>query len=207
MDVARPDRYVLGAYAPVGLPVRHLPGRPGREPLGGLAWGVAQIRDVVLPADTGAVAQLWLDYLNWGNDGLHSRYGFRLPIHDAVERDLASIGRLLPPDGRLLLAVEDDQAIGTAALRRIGPSTAEIKRMWVAPEHRRSGTGRTMLDRLITVAEVAGYASLRLDSPLFMTAAHALYRSRGFLEIPPYAESEIPDHYKPHWVFMERLLG
>lgn len=166
---------------------------------------MAEIRDAELPVDREAVTRLWLDYLNWGNDGLHARYGFRLPVQEAVERDLASIGKFLPPDGRLLLAAEDGEAIGTAALQRIGTSTAEIKRMWVAPVRRRSGIGGAMLDRLITAAEAAGYGSLRLDSPLFMTAAHALYRSRGFVDIAPYTESEIPDRYKSHWVFMERL--
>ena len=63
-----------------------------------------------------------------------------------------------------------------------------------------------MLDWLIAAAETAGYGSLRLDSPEFMTAAHALYRSRGFVDIGPYPESEIPDRYKSHWVFMERVL-
>ena len=152
------------------------------------------------------MSQLWLDYLNWGNDGLHAEFGFRLPVQEYVERDLDSIVKYLPPEGRLLLAFEDGEAIGTAALQRIGTSTAEIKRMWVAPACRRGGIGGTMLDRLISVAEAAGYGSVRLDSPRFMTAAHALYRSRGFMEIAPYAESEIPDRYKSHWVFMERLI-
>jgi hypothetical protein len=44
----------------------------------------------------------------------------------------------------------------------------------------------------------------RHDSPDFMTAAHALYRAHGFTAIAPYPESEIPDQYKAHWVFMER---
>ena len=105
-----------------------------------------------------------------------------------------------------MLAVEDGEAIGTAALQRIGTSTAEVKRMWVAPACRRGGVGGAMLDRLITTAGAAGYGSMRLDSPRFMTAAHALYRSRGFRDIPAYPESEIPDPFKPHWVFMERNL-
>ncbi len=37
-------------------------------------------------------------------------------------------------------------------------------------------------------------------------AGIGLYRSRGFVEIGPYPESESPDEYKPHWVFMERTL-
>lgn len=78
--------------------------------------------------------------------------------------------------------------------------------MWVAPAFRRGGIAGDMLDRLMSVAEAAGYGSVRLDSPLFMTAAHALYRSRGFMDIAPYPESEIPDRYKSHWVFMERPI-
>ena len=57
---------------------------------------VAAIRDADLPVGTDAVARLWLDYLDWGDDGLQARYGFRLPVQEAVERDLASIGRFLP---------------------------------------------------------------------------------------------------------------
>jgi ribosomal protein S18 acetylase RimI-like enzyme len=166
-----------------------------------------EIREANLSLDRDAVVRLWLDYLTWGNDGLESRYGFRLPVQQAVEHDLGSIAKFQPPDGRLLLAFEDQAAVGTAALQRIGPGTAEIKRMWVDPAYRRAGTGGAMLDELIAAAQAAGYARIRLDSPDFMTAAHALYRSRGFIAVEPYPESEIPDRYKSHWVFMERALS
>jgi len=91
-------------------------------------------------------------------------------------------------------------------MQRIGPETAEIKRMYVDPLHRRGGLGRAMLGQLIAEAQITGYERVRLDSPDFMTAAHSLYRSTGFKDIGPYPESEIPDEYKPHWVFMERKL-
>jgi GNAT superfamily N-acetyltransferase len=167
---------------------------------------MGEIRDADLPEDLEPVGRLWLDYLTWGNDELESRHGFRLPVREAVERDLATIAKFQPPDGRLLLAVEDGVAVGTACMRRIGPGTAEIKRMFVQPSHRRAGLGREMLDVLIDAARAAGYLRIRLDSPHFMTAAHGLYRSSGFVDIGPYPESEIPDEYKPHWVFMERTL-
>jgi hypothetical protein len=77
-----------------------------------LASGVAEIREADLPGDREAVARLWLDYLMWGNDGLESRYGFRLPVQEAIEHDLGSIAKFQPPDGRLLLAFEDDVAVG-----------------------------------------------------------------------------------------------
>jgi hypothetical protein len=63
-----------------------------------------------------------------------------------------------------------------------------------------------MVERLIALAAADGYDRIRLDSPDFMTAAHALYRSAGFTDIEPYGESEIPDAYKSHWLFMERRL-
>lgn len=162
------------------------------------------IRDAELPRDRDAVERLWLEYLSWGNDELQARYGFRLPVREAVERDLATIEKYRPPDGRLILAFNGDHAFGIGCLRRIASETAEIKRMYVEPAHRRVGAGRAIIDHLVAAADQAGYARIRLDSSDFMTAAHALYRSRGFIDIGPYAESEIPDEYKAHWVFMER---
>jgi hypothetical protein len=63
-----------------------------------------------------------------------------------------------------------------------------------------------MPDQLVRAAQTAGYRRVRLDSPDFMTAAHGLYRSIGFVYVGPYSESEIPDRYKSHWVFMELVL-
>jgi GNAT superfamily N-acetyltransferase len=168
---------------------------------------VAAIREAELPEDLSAVERLWLAYLTWGNDGLVERHGFRLPVHDFLERDLRSVAKFQRPDGRLLLAFEDDLAVGIACMQRIGPETAEIKRMYVDPMHRRRGLGRAMLAQLLHEAQTTGYERVRLDSPDFMTAAHSLYRASGFTHIAPYPESEIPEQYKPHWVFMERQLA
>lgn len=167
---------------------------------------MAEIREASLPRDLDATERLWLEYLTWGNNGLESRYGFRLPVREAVDRDLASISKFQPPDGRLLLAFEDDRAIGIACMRRIGSDTVEIKRMYVEPSARGAGVGRALLDVLIAAARAVRYARARLDSPDFMTTAHGLYRASGFADIDPYPESEIPDEYKVHWVFMERML-
>ena len=60
---------------------------------------------------------------------------------------------------------------------------------------------------LRSIASAARYKRIRLDSPDFMTSAHALYRSSGFITIGPYPESEIPDQFKSHWVVMERTLS
>jgi GNAT superfamily N-acetyltransferase len=152
---------------------------------------MAEVRDADLPREIGAVERLWLAYLTWCNDGLESRYGFRLPVREAIARDLATVAKFQPPYGRLLLAFEGDLAIGTACLQRIGPDTviSEIKRMYVQPSHRRAGVGRALLGQLIAGAQAAGYARVRLDSPDFMAAAHDLQRSSGFVQIGPYRSS------------------
>jgi ribosomal protein S18 acetylase RimI-like enzyme len=75
--------------------------------------------------------------------------------------------------------------------------------MWVDPAHRRANISRAMLDHLIAAARAAGYQRIRLDSPDFMTSAHALYRSFGFVTIAPYPEREIPDQFKSHRVVTE----
>lgn len=166
-----------------------------------------ELRDALIPADLAAIERLWLEYLTWGNDEMEARHGFRLPVREAVDRDLAAIENLQPPGGHILLACEGEQVFGIGCLRRIQPDTAEIKRMYVEPSHRRAGAGRAILDGLIAAAGGAGYARIRLDSPDFLTAAHALYRTRGFGDIAPYPESEIPESLRSHWVFMERALG
>ncbi len=168
---------------------------------------MVDLRDARLPDDLSSVERLWLEYLSWGNDEMEARHGFRLPVRDAVDHDLAQITIFQPPDGRIVLAVDGDTAYGIGCLKRIGSTTGEIKRMYVEPTHRRAGAGRAILAELIAAAEAAGYSRLRLDSPDFMTAAHAMYRSTGFVDIGPYPESEIPDQYKAHWVFMELPLG
>lgn len=167
-----------------------------------------EIRDAVLPADRAAVERLWLEYLTWGNVEMQARHG----VHphsprETVAQDLTAIAKFLPPHGRLLLATVDDRVCGVGCLRQIGPGLGEIKRMYVEPSSRGIGAGRAILQRLIRAAEEAGYTQVRLDSPDFMTAAHALYRSCGFVDIPPYAESEIPEKFRPLLRFMARSLG
>jgi GNAT superfamily N-acetyltransferase len=179
--------------------------RPVRETIG-YPQPVTEIRQADLARERDDVRRLWLEYLTWGNDGLESRFGFRLPVLETVEHDLATVARFEPPEGRLLLAFQNGTAVGTGGMRRIGSDTAEIKRMYVEPRYRGTGLGQALLDHLLTAARADGYMRVRLDSPDFMTAAHGLYRSRGFTQIGPYPESEIPDEYKSHWVFMELTL-
>ena len=165
---------------------------------------IIETRDAKLPNDIDSIKQLWTDYLTWGNDEMQLLYG----VHphnpkEAVEHDIKMIAKFLPPNGRLILAFVDDKACGIGCLKSINSVIGEIKRMYVDPSFRKVGAGRAILQSLLTAAKEAGYKKVRLDSPKFMEAAHALYRSVGFKEIPVYAEVEIPEAFRQYLLFME----
>ena len=63
-----------------------------------------------------------------------------------------------------------------------------------------------MVEKVLDEARQIGYETIRLDSTKYMTEAHNLYRSFGFQEIEPYPESEIPEEYYAHWVFMKNQI-
>ena len=92
-----------------------------------------------------------------------------------------------PPAGCLLLARGEGVAVGVVALRPLAAGIAEIKRLYVVREARGAGIGRMLAERAIAEAHVKGYERVRLDTHRpSMSAAIALYRRLGFVEIPPY---------------------
>ena len=130
-----------------------------------------EIRRADMPGDLAHVRSPVARLSVMGNDEMEARHGFQLPVQEAVDHDIATIEKFQPPEGRLFLASENGDVFGTGAMKRIGPETAEIKRMWVDPSRRGNGVGRAMLDRFISAAHESGYQRLRLDSPDFMLAA------------------------------------
>lgn len=162
-----------------------------------------EVYQVESDEDRRHVRALFLEYLHWANARLNEDFGINFDIEAMVERDMQDLGKFCPPHGRLLLADHDGQVAGIACMQKIREDTAEVKRMYVRPEFRRSGIGKSLLEELLAEARDMGYSKVYLDSVRFMKEAHALYRSMGFREIDPYPESEIPEEFRPNWVFME----
>lgn len=85
-----------------------------------------------------------------------------------------------PPHGALLIVREGGQSIAGGAFRRLDPSTAELKRIWTHPDHRRRGLARTVLNALEAEAACRGYEALYLTTGPRQPEAKALYLAAGY---------------------------
>jgi len=108
----------------------------------------------------------------------------------SFDRELVELpGRYASPEGRMLLAFEEEQAAGCAALRKIGDGICEMKRLYVRPPFRGKRLGRALASEIIAAAKEIGYERMRLDTLNSMKEAIALYESLGFQRIAPYYDN------------------
>lgn len=108
---------------------------------------------------------------------------------------------LAPPAGAFLIARVGGEPAGCGALKTHAPGVGEIMRMWVDRAHRGLGIGARILDALEEHAAALGHRTVRLYTNRSLDEAKAMYRSRGYEEIPRYND----DPYANHW--FEKRLG
>ena len=92
----------------------------------------------------------------------------------------------LAPRTAFVVARLGGQPIGCGALRRIDETTAEVKRMYVAPDGRRTGIARRILQVLEDLAADFNYRAIRLETGLEQPEAIGLYESSGYHRIAAY---------------------
>jgi len=169
--------------------------------------GTLEIIEVTAPHDLDAVRSLCRAF----RAGQLERYADQADLvnsyYDAEEFEdtLARLADIhAPPRGVILLARAGGEAAGCVMYAPDGAKVCQMKRMFVAPAHRRAGVARTLVTALIGAAQRSGYTRMRLDTGPRQTEAVALYRQLGFEPCAPYDEDG------PKWpdkVYMAMPLG
>ena len=145
------------------------------------------------PADFDAIKTLFIEYAG--------SLGISLD-HEGFEAELVDLaGKYASPGGVLLLARSDDGTpAGAVALRKVSPEIFEMKRLYVRPAYRGRRTlagvsiGRALAEGIVEEARLRGCRRVRLDTIAGkMGVAMSLYRSMGFVAVPPYYSSPVPD--------------
>jgi ribosomal protein S18 acetylase RimI-like enzyme len=100
--------------------------------------------------------------------------------------------QFLAPGVFLRIEEDDGHPLACGGLREIPPDDGrrmEVKHLYVAPAGRGSGLGRRLLSRLEAHARREGAAWLVLDTNRSLEAAAGLYRSSGFVSVPPFNDN------------------
>jgi len=97
----------------------------------------------------------------------------------------------LNSDGIFLVMTDDDQMIGTGAVRRIDNQICELKRVWLLFDYHGKGLGYRMMQELLSFARQKGYSRMRLETDqVHQNRAFEFYERVGFYEIPRYSDNQ-----------------
>jgi GNAT superfamily N-acetyltransferase len=90
------------------------------------------------------------------------------------------------PDGAFVVGWEGEEPVACGGVIRYDETTAEIRRMYVAPAARGRGLSRLVLAALEDEARELGYSFLRLETGDRQPEAIKLYASAGYEPIARY---------------------
>lgn len=113
---------------------------------------------------------------------------------DAAQSGAPTLDEFRPPRGCFLVMRVRGKAVACGGFKP-DDGAAYIKRMWVSPEARGLGIGRRLLHELEERAGALGYGKVRLETEKSLTEAQQLYRSAGYVEVPPFND----ELYAHHW--------
>jgi GNAT superfamily N-acetyltransferase len=154
---------------------------PGRVPH---CVTMTDIRPARLPDDVPTARTLFREYA--------ASLDIDLCFQDFDAEVVTLPGAYAPPEGRILLAWNGNEAVGCAALRPLTGGACEMKRLYVRPHVRGGQLGRRLAERICREAREAGYARICLDTLPSMLSAIRLYEALDFRPIDPYVFNPIP---------------
>ncbi len=101
-----------------------------------------------------------------------------LPIDD---EDLQKIAEIYSGKSRFWVALDNDDVIGTVAIKDLGQNVAKLKRMFVLVHYHGSGVGQKLLNHATDYAKGQGFIKLILNTHNLMKRAHRFYEKNDFV--------------------------
>jgi len=156
------------------------------------------------PYDSPVAAALWRAYYTEVSDRWYLLHENRRTDPAELEREIAAVtgAELTPPEGQLLVARYGGEPAGSAGVRLLSPTTAELKRVFLYEGMR----GRGGAAKLVTAAEEAardlGANTIILDTRHDLVEARTLYTHLGYKETDRHNNAP----YAEHW-FRKALLN
>ncbi|MDT0390420.1 GNAT family N-acetyltransferase [Streptomyces dubilierae] len=154
------------------------------------------------PYDSAVATALWRAYYTEVSDRWYLLHEGRRTDPDELEREIAKQpgADLVPPRGQLLVARYGGEPAGTAGVRLLDATTAELTRVFVHGPMRGKGGAPLLVRAAEDAARALGAARMVLDTRGDLVEARALYARLGYRETAPYND----DPYAEHW-FSRRL--
>ncbi len=147
------------------------------------------MRFLPIPVDDPVAVELLDEYFTSRELGFTTHPGGYRVVHP----DAATF---TPPAGVFVIAVDDAGGpLGCGGIRMLSPDRAELKHLWVRPAARGSGLGRAFVVELERRAVELGATEIVLDTNESLTAAQALYRSAGYVDVPRYNDNPNATHW------------
>jgi DNA-binding MarR family transcriptional regulator/GNAT superfamily N-acetyltransferase len=100
-----------------------------------------------------------------------------------------------PPNGAFVVVYLRGEAIGCGAVKHHPGDVTDIKRMWLAESARGLGLGRRLLEHLERLAREHGSTEAHIETSDVLPEAIALYRSAGYVEVPPFNDEPFADRW------------
>ena len=110
-----------------------------------------------------------------------------------TELNKINIQYSFPAGGLILIQDNNNNYVGCGGIRKHKDSIAELKRMYIKPDHRGKGLGKKLLVFLIELVKKLGYKKIWLDTLESLKEATHIYRNFGFIQIDAYRYNPNPD--------------
>ncbi|MFM9838484.1 MAG: GNAT family N-acetyltransferase [Cyclobacteriaceae bacterium] len=111
-----------------------------------------------------------------------------LSLRDGEDHSFYAQFNKIDKINEVIVAYENTLPIGCGAIKKYDEETAEVKRMFVMPEHRGKGIAAKILSALEEWAKELGYQYCILETGQKQPEAIALYKKSGYQLIPNYGQ-------------------